>query len=351
MYGSLSREEAREMLRQKVAEEGFRRLTVSFYRYLNIEDPQAFRQHLLDIWEPLQCFGRIYVANEGINAQMSLPEHHKQAFLDGIEKTPGLENMTYRFAVEEDSISFYKLQVKVRKNIVADGLDDWTFNPAETGNHLAPEEFHELVGQEDTIVVDMRNHYESEVGHFEGAICPDVDTFREEITLVENELADQKDKKLLLYCTGGIRCEKASAYFKAKGFTDVNQLQGGIINYAHHIKDLGLESKFHGRNFVFDERLGERIDDQIISVCHQCGTACDTHTNCVNESCHLLFIQCPECKEKHENCCSDECRDYLHLPEDEKAEIRRQVAREKKAIFRSRLRPNLKKFREECLSE
>ncbi len=128
-----------------------------------------------------------------------------------------------------------------------------------------------------------------------------------------------------MYCTGGIRCEKASAYFKHQGFKNVYQLEGGIINYAKQIQEEGLESKFIGKNFVFDHRLGERITDDIVSQCHQCGKPCDNHTNCENEGCHLLFIQCDECKAAMENCCSDECREIIHMPLVEQVKLRRGV--------------------------
>ena len=169
----------------------------------------------------------------------------------------------------------------------------------------------------------MRNHYESEVGHFQGAILPDADTFREELPLVIDELKDKKDKKVLLYCTGGIRCEKASAYLKHNGFKDVNQLYGGIISYAHQIKEKGLENKFIGKNFVFDERLGERITDDIIATCHQCGNSCDDHTNCKNDDCHLLFIQCKSCAEKYQGCCTPECQEVTNLPVEDQRKLRK----------------------------
>jgi UPF0176 protein len=128
-----------------------------------------------------------------------------------------------------------------------------------------------------------------------------------------------------MYCTGGIRCEKASAYFKHKGFENVYQLEGGIIEYTRQVKAEGLESKFIGKNFVFDHRLGERITDDIVSQCHQCGEACDVHTNCANEGCHLLFIQCESCKSKMEGCCSDECVSIIHLAENEQKAVRRGI--------------------------
>jgi UPF0176 protein len=173
-------------------------------------------------------------------------------------------------------------------------------------------------------VVDFRNHYESEVGHFKGAITPDVETFRESLPIINEQLQDHKDdKNLVMYCTGGIRCEKASAYFKHQGFKNVFQLEGGIINYAKQIEEEGLESKFIGKNFVFDNRLGERITDDIVSQCHQCGKPCDNHTNCVNDGCHLLFIQCDDCKAAMENCCSIECQEIIHLPYEEQIKLRK----------------------------
>ena len=175
-------------------------------------------------------------------------------------------------------------------------------------------------------MVDFRNHYESEIGHFKGAITPDVETFRESLPIINEQLKDFKeDKNLVMYCTGGIRCEKASAYFKHQGFKNVFQLEGGIINYAKQIKEENIESKFIGKNFVFDHRLGERITNDIVSQCHQCGKPCDNHTNCENDGCHLLFIQCEECKDKMENCCSAECLETAHLPLAEQVKLRRGI--------------------------
>ncbi len=287
--------------------EPFSRKTISFYRYHYLENPQEFRDSIYRDWFPLDCFGRIYIAREGINAQMSLPEHHFDAFLQTLNNYEILQNIPIKYAIEDDGKSFYKLTLKVRPKLVADGLDDGTYNVTNVGKHLTGLEFHNLVGQENTVVVDMRNYYESEVGHFEGAICPEADTFREELEIATDLLHDKKDKKILLYCTGGIRCEKASAYLKHQGFEDVNQLHGGVLEYVRQIKAANIDSKFIGKNFVFDERLGESVNGQIISRCHQCGKPCDTHTNCANETCHILFIQCPECAEKHNGCCTPKC--------------------------------------------
>jgi UPF0176 protein len=294
-------------LKQKLAAENFQRLTISFYKYHILEDPQQFRDELFRDWFPMECFGRIYVAREGINAQMSVPEHHFEAFLQTLQKYEILNGIPIKYAIEDDGKSFYKLTIKVRPKLVADGLNDGSYDVTNVGKHLSGIEFHNEIGKANTVVVDMRNYYESEIGHFEGAICPEADTFREELEIVTNLLEVNKDKKLLLYCTGGIRCEKASAYLKNQGFEDVNQLHGGILEYARQIKTAQLASKFVGKNFVFDERLGESVNGEIIAKCHQCGAPCDTHTNCENRGCHILFIQCPECAEKYNGCCTPEC--------------------------------------------
>jgi UPF0176 protein len=322
LYNTLSAEERAIM----IDDAGKQRLTLSFYAYAQISNPTQFRNELFLAWNSLEVLGRIYVASEGINAQLSLPADNFYAFKDSIEVYDFMKGIRLNIAVEQDDHSFLKLTVKVRDKIVADGLVDETFDVTNIGIHLKAAEFNELLEDPNTIVVDMRNHYESEIGHFTKAIKPDVDTFRESLPIIEEQLAEHKqDKKLLMYCTGGIRCEKASAYFKHKGFENVYQLEGGIIEYTRQVKAEGLESKFIGKNFVFDHRLGERITDDIVSQCHQCGEPCDVHTNCVNEGCHLLFIQCDSCKEKMEGCCSAECVTVIHLPEEEQKAIRRGI--------------------------
>ena len=320
LYNTLSAEERAELIDQA----GKQRLTLSFYAYAKIKDPQQFRNELFLAWNPLDALGRIYVAQEGINAQMSVPADNFEAFRETLETYDFMKGIRLNVAVEQDDHSFLKLTIKVRHKIVADGLNDDTFDVTKKGFHLKAKEFNEILDNPDTIVVDFRNHYESEVGHFKGAITPDVETFRESLPIINEQLKDFKEtKNLVMYCTGGIRCEKASAYYKHQGFKNVYQLEGGIINYAKQIKEEGLESKFIGKNFVFDNRLGERITDDIVSQCHQCGTPCDNHTNCANDGCHLLFIQCDACKETMENCCSTTCLETIHLPEAEQIKQRK----------------------------
>ncbi|ACU08484.1 Rhodanese domain protein [Flavobacteriaceae bacterium 3519-10] len=320
LYNTLSAEERARL----IDEAGKQRLTLSFYAYAKISDPKKFRDELFIAWNALDALGRIYVAHEGINAQMSIPADHFEAFRETLEVYDFMKGIRLNVAREHDDHSFLKLTIKVRNKIVADGLNDETFDVTNKGIHLKAKEFNTLLDDPDTIVVDFRNHYESEVGHFKGAITPDVETFRESLPIINEQLQDFKeDKNLLMYCTGGIRCEKASAYFKHQGFKNVFQLEGGIIEYARQIKEENIESKFIGKNFVFDHRLGERITDDVVSQCHQCGKPCDNHTNCFNDACHLLFIQCDDCKTAMENCCSVECLETIHLPLEEQAKLRK----------------------------
>ena len=322
LYNTLSAEERAELIDQA----GKQRLTLSFYAYAKIEDPKKFRDDLFIAWNQLDALGRTYVAKEGINAQMSVPSENIEAFRETLEVYDFMKNIRLNVAVDQDDHSFLKLTVKVRDKIVADGLNDETFDVTNIGVHLKAAEFNEILDNPNTIVVDFRNHYESEIGHFKGAITPDVETFRESLPIINAQLKDFKeDKNLVMYCTGGIRCEKASAYFKHQGFKNVFQLEGGIINYAKQIKEENIESKFIGKNFVFDHRLGERITNDIVSQCHQCGKPCDNHTNCENDGCHLLFIQCEECNDKMENCCSVECLETTHLPLVEQVKLRRGI--------------------------
>lgn len=322
LYNTLSAEERAELIDQA----GKQRLTLSFYAYAKIEDPKQFRDNLFIEWNKLDALGRTYVAKEGINAQMSIPAENFEAFRETLQAYDFMKDIRLNVAVEHDDHSFLKLTVKVRDKIVADGLNDETFDVTNIGVHLKAKEFNAILDDPNTIVVDFRNHYESEIGHFKGAITPDVETFRESLPIIHNQLkGHEEDKNLVMYCTGGIRCEKASAFFKHQGFKNVYQLEGGIINYAKQIQEEGLESKFIGKNFVFDHRLGERITDDIVSQCHQCGKPCDNHTNCENEGCHLLFIQCDECKAAMENCCSAECQEIIHMPLVDQVKLRRGV--------------------------
>lgn len=326
----------KRVLKEMMDESDVKRITISFYQYANIGNPQVFRDHLYLAWESLGVLGRTYVAKEGVNAQISVPKENFQALRDQLNTVSFLEGIRLNIAREDDGKSFYKLKLKVRDKIVADGLNDDTFDVTNKGKHLNAAEFNELTDQEDTILIDMRNHYESEVGHFDGAVCPDVDTFREEIDVVTEMLDGNENRNIVMYCTGGIRCEKASAWFKHKGFENVHQLEGGIIEYDRQVKEQGLKNKFKGKNFVFDERRSERISDDVISVCHQCGAPADDHTNCANKGCNLLFIQCESCKIEMENTCCDECKEVIHMEPEAQKEWRRKYTVSNKTYRKGR---------------
>lgn len=348
LYNRLSQDE----LKKRLAAETIHRHTISFYQYFFIADPVMFRDELYAGLNALNVFGRIYIAQEGINAQISVPEENMNAFRDFLNGFDALSNIRLNIAVESDpnsngktarGKSFWVLKIKVRHKIVADGITDPLFDMANKGSYVNAEEFNTLTNDADTIVVDMRNHYEYEVGHFENAIEIPSDTFRDQLPMAAEMLQDKKDKNIIMYCTGGIRCEKASAYMLHHGFKNVFHLEGGIINYANAIRQQQLPSKFHGKNFVFDDRLGERITAEIIAQCHQCGQPADTHTNCLNDGCHLLFIQCEACAAKYDGCCSHACQEVYHLPQEVQKELRKGIEKGNMVFNKSkqRLRPRL----------
>ena len=333
LYNTLSSKE-RAYLIEKAGQE---RLTLSFYQYTHIGNPQLLRDFLFIHWNPLEVLGRIYVANEGINAQLSVPAKQFETFKASLDTITFLEGVRLNIAIEQDNKSFLKLTVKVRNKIVSDGLKDEKFDVTQRGIHVNAQEFNDLLNDKNALCVDMRNHYESEIGHFDNAITPDVDTFRDSLPIIEEELeAHKEDRKIVMYCTGGIRCEKASAYFKHKGFKEVYQLEGGIIEYARQVKAQSLENKFIGKNFVFDERRSERISEDVIAQCHQCGAPCDSHVNCINEACHLLFIQCAACQEKMNECCSISCKEISTLPPEDQRELRKGLHNSNKIFKKGR---------------
>ncbi len=309
-------------LKEKLYQETEPRTTISFYNYFKIEDPQSFRDELYSSLNNLQVFGRIYIAHEGINAQISVPVSKEEAFRYYLDSIAPLNGVRLNIAVDDDGKSFWVLKIKVREKIVADGINDESFNMDTKGKYVNAQQFNELASSPDTVVIDMRNHYEFEVGHFDKAVEIPSDTFREQLPMAAEMMAADKDKNIIMYCTGGIRCEKASAYMLHKGFKNVFHLEGGIIHYARQVKEQDLPNKFIGKNFVFDDRLGERITEDVIAKCHQCGKPADDHTNCKNDGCHLLFIQCAECATTYEGCCSKECQEIIHLEPEEQKKVR-----------------------------
>ena len=320
LYNKLSKKDRIKLIEKA----GEKRFTLSFYKYELIKNLEIFRNFLFVQFNSIDVLGRIYIANEGINAQLSLPAKNIYLLKKILDEISFLKNVRLNIAIEHDNQSFLKLKIKIREKIVADGLGNDEYDLKNNGIHVNASEFNELLNDENTIAIDMRNHYESEIGHFEGANLPDVDTFRESLPIINKKYSKhKKDKKILMYCTGGIRCEKASAYLMQNGYEKVYQLEGGIIEYTRQVKSQDIQNKFIGKNFVFDNRRSERISQKIISKCHQCGSKCDEHVNCNNEACHLLFIQCEKCRIKYNGCCSADCEEIYQLPVDDQKKLRK----------------------------
>jgi len=335
-------------LKERLYQESEPRSTISFYRYFPITDPKVFRDELYKALEAIKVFGRIYVAQEGINAQLSVPQSNFDQLKTYLYSIGPLHGIRLNIAVDDDGKSFWVLKIKVRDKIVADGIEDSSFSMERKGKYVNAGQMNVLLQDKNTIVVDMRNHYEYEVGHFENALEVPSDTFREQLPMAVDMLKEEKEKNIIMYCTGGIRCEKASAYMLHNGFKNVFHLEGGIIDYAQQVKEAELESRFIGKNFVFDDRLGERITDHIIASCHQCGQPADTHTNCKNDGCHLLFIQCEACAAKYDGCCSAECQTMYNMPVEEQKELRKGLDKGMMVFNKSRhrLRPTIEENKE-----
>lgn len=339
LHNRISRKELKEL----ILKDPTPRITISFYCYFKIEEPPVFRDELYKQLKELGVMGRIYLAREGINAQISLPKANLDSFREYLNAIEPLKDIRLNVAVDDDGKSFYVLDVKVRNKIVADGITDPAFDMNNRGKYVNAEQFNQLTSDPNTVVIDMRNHYEYEVGHFDNAMEVPSDTFREQLPMAVDMMKADKDKNIIMYCTGGIRCEKASAFMFHNGFKNVFHLEGGIINYVNQSKEKGLPNKFHGKNFVFDQRLGERITEEIISNCHQCGKPADTHVNCVNDACHLLFIQCDACHQKMEGTCSKACFDFIHLPAEVQKEKRAGVDKGRNVFNKAKIRlKNLK---------
>ncbi len=329
---------SRKELKERMANDPTPRTTISFYNYQFIEDPKAFRDELYGRLQALGVMGRIYIAHEGINAQISVPTQNLELFRDYLYSLDGYDQLRLNIAVDDNGKSFFVLDIKVRNKIVADGIEDPGFDMRNKGRYVNAEGFNDLAKQPGTVIIDMRNHYEYEVGHFREAIEVPSDTFREQLPMAADMMKADKNANIIMYCTGGIRCEKASAYMLHQGFKNVFHLEGGIINYTRQVKEQGLENHFIGKNFVFDDRLGERISEDIIAHCHQCGKPCDTHVNCKNEGCHLLFIQCEDCATQFDHCCSKECQDVIHLPVEEQKLLRKGKVKGQNIFNKSRIR-------------
>lgn len=281
-----------------------------YYKFVAVADHEALAREHLAYCKKLGVKGRILIAPEGINGTLSGTVEQTEAYMAMMNLMPLFKDMVYKMD-EHDGHAFKKLFVRPKKELVTFRLEE-DVNPNElTGTHLKPKEFYEKLKNEDVIVLDGRNHYEYDIGHFRGAIRPEVETTKEFPEWIRNNLQEFKDKPILTYCTGGIRCEKLSGFLINEGFKEVYQLDGGIVTYG---KDEDVQGRlFDGKCYVFDERISVPInrtdEDIVVGKCYHCGTAEDRYINCANDACHLKHICCEACEEEHDSFCSKECEE------------------------------------------
>lgn len=271
----------------------------SFYKYVEIKNPEILVQKTRNSCNELNILGRILIADEGINGAVCGKISEVEAFKNELKNNKLFSDLTFREQLHDNN-AYHKLVIRTRKEIV---VFNQKINMQNTGKHISPQQLKKLLdNNEDIILLDARNDYEFNVGRFKNAIRLNIKNFRD-LPQKINEINNLKNKKIVMYCTGGIRCEKASAFLKEQGFNDVNQLQGGIINYVNQYAD----DYFKGACFVFDDRLTTHSGDAV-SFCELCDQPCDEYMNCNNLDCDKLFICCNACKEKMNNCCSNDCK-------------------------------------------
>ncbi|WP_052447261.1 rhodanese-related sulfurtransferase [Clostridium polynesiense] len=297
-----------------------------YYKFVHIDNPEDFAAEHLKLCKDLGLKGRILVAEEGINGTVSGLRENTDKYIEVLHQDERFKDMIFKTDEAADH-AFKKMYVRRRKSIITLKEDD-DVNPNNlVGEYLKPKDFYNMLQQEDVIVVDGRNDYEYEIGHFRGAIRPDVNNFKEFPKWIEENLKEHKDKKILTYCTGGIRCEKLTGVLLNQGFKDVYHLEGGIVTYG---KDPEVQGRlFDGKCYVFDERISVKVnntkEDKIISVCSHCGKPSDRYINCTNDDCHDQHLCCEECEEKYEGFCSEECHKYVIKHPERDARIRRKA--------------------------
>lgn len=274
---------------------------ILFYKYVRIDDPVAVKDWQFSICEKLGLKGRCIIASEGINATYEGTEENIKEYIKELEKDKRFLNIHFKLS-PGNGHAFPKLSVKVRKEIVSLGLGVCDVDPNQvTGIHLKPEELHEWIkNKKEFYIVDMRNVYEHKVGHFEGSILPPIENFRDLPKVVE-QIKHLKNKTVLTVCTGGVRCEKASGFLVTQGFTDVYQLDGGIVSYMEKYPN----EDFKGKLYVFDGRvtMGFYTDDtkhEVVGKCDTCGEKSENFVNCANPVCHRHFITCENCLAKND---------------------------------------------------
>ncbi|KAF9351269.1 hypothetical protein BGX26_010675 [Mortierella sp. AD094] len=341
-------------------------ITLSFYQFRPIaeEDLIKIQYYFLTDLRAMDVVGRIYVSTEGINAQISCPKDRVELFKEYYATHWSIfDKIRFNPAMSEGR-AFKKLHIRIKKQLVSDGFDNSTFDLYNEPTYLTPEEWHnELTSHsKPPILIDMRNHYESAIGHFENSIRPDVTTFKENVDTMLEICKGKEDQDIYMYCTGGIRCTRSGALLKSNGFKSVKMLQGGVTAYGRYIQEQRKSAKkseinggdstedvksiYRGKNFTFDKRLGEPITDDVLAKCHTCGEPCDSYCNCSNMACNLLMISCPTCLEKHEGTCgSSSCVDMVK----ELNEKQKQIDENHPGLVGMKARLGIKPYHEHCL--
>jgi predicted sulfurtransferase len=279
-----------------------------FYKYVSIEYPKRILKWQQKICADLKLRGRIILATEGINGTVGGDEAAINCYIAIMRKHPLFSDIDFKEDVG-GADCFPRMEIKVKNEIVHLGIDPKELTIKDTGSHVSPEQAHKLMDEKspDLVVLDARNNFESRIGTFTNSITPDIDHFRQLPQFIDENVELFKDKRVLMACTGGVRCERASAYLKSKGVAkEVMQVEGGIVRYAEKYPD----GFFRGKNYVFDGRIAVQITDDVLTKCDICQTKCDDYTNCSNAECNKKFIACGQCIITLENCCSKECQ-YL----------------------------------------
>ncbi len=286
-------------------------LILAYYHLSKLDNPFFWVKEHKRFFNQKDVKGRIYISQEGINGQMSGSYEACQSYMQWLKSQKSFSNVVFKVDPSDKNI-FYKMTVKVREQLVA---FDQPVDLSQRGKHLSPKEFDEVLENEDYHLIDVRNDYEMKIGYFETADLPPCNSFRDFKSYTESTLIPKKeqlrDKKILMYCTGGIRCEYYSAYLAEKGFDNVYQLEGGVINYSHEIG----KGRWKGKLFVFDDRLACKVGEsnECISTCHHCDQASDTYYNCANMDCNELFTCCSSCLERFRGCCNEDCQSSTKL--------------------------------------
>jgi predicted sulfurtransferase len=289
---------------------------VLFYKYVEIECPQAVLKWQRKICDKLGLKGRVILATEGINATLGGEDLAIDEYVNHMEHHPLFGGIDFKYS-QGGADHFPRMRIVVKDEIVHLGLDTKKITAQNGGIHLEPSQVNELIEtkSKELVIIDCRNDYESAIGTFTNAIKPPTEHFREFPEYVDNNLDLIKDKEVLMFCTGGIRCERASTYVKEKGVAkNVYQIKGGIHRYAEQYPD----GYFRGKNYVFDGRVAVKVNDDILGSCYLCKKPCDDYTNCLNAACNEHYIACTECLARYQNTCGSECQKLVfedHVPQ------------------------------------